>query len=537
MTGVSLPYGMLADNEQRAECRSLLSKLWDRGVRSIELRAVAAKGDADEVLGIAEFVWSCGFNITVHANARTADGVVEEVLQPLFGVLANLRQKELIVTVHPIVGNNTDMLLRLSDYIVEHGFPVRIALENERLLPDKTEGDSLSLVLDAVSAVNRDNVGICFDMGHFAWCSEHYSHNPLLLPPEEFMSRVIHTHIHRCKGNVTHFPADTWDEPVSLYFNALSYGYFGVYNIEISPHVYADLYSAQDGYLISVDTLRNNFPLHASIYEDLKLNYDKRFRQATEIFGKSEGCYASLIGPSSYLFNTDGYCWAMDIAFMNIRFLAETPSQVKRYLGNLDLVLITHGHSDHMEESTISALSDSKITWVVPDFLVGDMVRFGVVRERIIAVQAGECLKVGPLSISVLNGRHYRPDTGEGCDAVGYAVSTEDALSLAFPADVRDYSTQGAEKLDADYCFAHVWLSDCALDEEKNIQKSAEFADFMLRMSSRNIILAHLYESSRKEGSLWQKHHADMVSRAIHGRSPETAVSAPQYGEILKLLH
>ena len=537
MIGVSVPYSMLADSEQRDECKSLLSKLWERGVRSIELRAVAPKGDADEVLNIAEFVWSFGFNITVHANARTAEDIVAEVLQPLSGVLANLRQKELIVTIHPIVGSNTDMLLTLSDYINEHGCPVSIALENERLLPDKTEGDSLALVLEAVTEVNRDNVGICFDMGHFAWCSKHYAGNPLLLPPGEFMSRVIHTHIHRCEGNITHFPLDTWVEPTSLYIDVLSYGYFGVYNIEISPYVFADLCSGEDGFLMSADTLRENFPLHASIYENLKLNYDESFSRAVEILDKNDGCYAALLAPSSYLFNTNGFRWAMDISFMNIRFLAESPSQVDKHLGNLDLVLITHGHSDHMEESTIRALADSPITWVVPDFLAEDMVRFGVVRERILAVRAGESLTVGPLSVQVLGGRHYRPDTGEGCDAVGYAVTVDNELSLAFPGDVRDYNMQGVNKFDADYCFAHVWLSDCAFDEEKNIQKSSEFAEFMLRMSSRNIILSHLYESSRKAESLWQMHHADMVSRAINERSPDTAVSVPQYGEIFKLMH
>lgn len=536
MIGVSLPYRMLTDDKQNDACQSLLSKLWGHGVRSVELRAVAPEGDSAEVLRTANLLWKYGFNITVHASALTAENTVAEVLLPLSDMLANLQQKELIVTVHPINGSNSEMLFKLSDYIIEHNYPVRIALENERRLPDKTEGDSLALVLDAVSTVNRDNVGICFDMGHFAWYCKRHTDKPLQLPPKEFMSRVIHTHIHRCEGDTTHFPLDTWCEPNSFYIHALDYGYFGVYNIEISPHVYAELYSAQDGYLVSADTLRANFPLHASIYEDLKLNYDKRLNQAIGMLGKSDGCCASLIGPSSYLFNTNGFCWAVDIAFMNIRFLAESPSQVGKYLGNLGAVLITHEHADHMEESTIRALAESEIIWVVPEFLVDDMLRFGVSAERVVAVKSGETISVGSLEIRVLGGRHYRPDTGKGCDAVGYVVTADDSLSIAFPSDVRDYSTADMPIFDADYCFAHVWLSDNAFDEERNTAKSADFAEFMLRMSSQNIILGHLYESSRTADSLWQMHHANIVCEAIRKKSPETKVYVPQYGDIIKLL-
>lgn len=535
MIGISLPYKWLCGEEPQMLPENLLSQLYEHGVRSIEMRAVPVGGNSADVLRIANRLWDYGFNITVHASAHTAENAVEEVLAPLTAMLTSLRQKELIVTVHPINGNNTAMLISLSDFIASHAYPVRIALENERRLPDKTEGDSLALVLDAVTLANRENVGICFDMGHYAWYCKNRTDNEHQLPPEEFMSRVIHTHIHRCIGETTHFPLDGLCEPYASYVNALDYGYFGVYNIEISPHVYADIYSAEEGYLLSARTMLKNLPFHAALYEDIRLNYDNQFRQALEIFKKTDGCYASLIGPSSYIFNTNGFHWAMDVSFGNMRFLAESPSHIREHLGKLNLIILTHEHADHMETSTIRTLADTDITWVAPDFLVDKLLLCGIEHKRIIPVKAGETVTTGPLNIRVLPGRHYRPDTGKGCDAVGYMITADNAPSIAFPSDVRDYRTDNLCPLDADWCFAHVWLSDFACDTEKNIKKSAEFADFMLKMSSRNIVLAHLYESSRTTDSIWQIYHADIARKAILERSPQAVVRTPKYGEILCL--
>ena len=168
MIGISLPYKWLCDEEPQMLPENLLSQLYEQGVRSIEMRAMPAGGNSADVLRIANRLWDYGFNITVHASARTAENAVEEVLAPLTDMLASLQQKELIVTVHPINGDNTAMLVSLSDFIAAHAYPVRIALENERRPPDKAEGDSLALVVDAVGTVNRENVGICFDMGHYA---------------------------------------------------------------------------------------------------------------------------------------------------------------------------------------------------------------------------------------------------------------------------------------------------------------------------------------------------------------------------------
>ena len=536
MIGLSLSYKwLLGDHGTLESPEAFLPRLWERGVRSIEIRTVPAGADSDEVLRAAEPLLKYGFNITVHAKVKTVENAVSEVLEPLSLLLKKLTQKELIVTVHPIVGDNVAMLRALSDCITENGYPIRIALENERKMPDKTDGDSLALVLDAVTEVECKNVGICFDMGHFAWYNETHTLFPNQLPPKAFLSRVIHTHIHACEGGITHHPLVNWRTPFADYINALSFGYFGAYNLEIEPERFVGKFTPYDAYLVSVDTLKANLPVCAALYEDIKLNYDSRFKASMEILKEKDGCHMALIAPSAYVFNTNGYRWAMDIAFRTVSELAESPSRVREYLGDIDLMVLTHGHQDHFEESTVRALAGTDITWVAPGFLTDRLIALGVRSEKIVTAVVGEAITVGALKLRTLEGRHYRPGTNNGVPAVGYFIESDGMPSMAFPGDVRDYRADGVEELGADYCFAHLWLDDDSSDSARYLPKVSEFSEFMLKASRRNILIAHLYESGRREDGMWQSHHAELAREEIRRLSPDTNVSILRYCSKLEL--
>ena len=252
MIGISLAYDQLLDITAGKESDEILMKIWELGARSIELRTVPENEDPANVFAIATLLWDMGFNVTIHANASAEESAVESALFPLRTTLENMRQRELIVTLHPIIGNNTAMLISLSDYANEHNYPVRIALENERKMPDMTDGDSLSLALGAVVEANRENVGICFDFGHLAWYYDARLNDPERLPPEEFLSRAIHTHIHECVNGDTHYPIVSYDGVIPSYIAALGSDYRGIYNIELSPERFTHLCSAEEGYITSL---------------------------------------------------------------------------------------------------------------------------------------------------------------------------------------------------------------------------------------------------------------------------------------------
>lgn len=534
MIGVSLPYKQLARPEEHGALPDgLLAALFARGVRSIELRTVSPSADPADVLRVAKRLWEQGFQITLHVHCRTQESAVSDVFAPLSCLLAHLRQRELMLTLHPIRGDNAAMLVALSDHILSQGYPVRIALENNRRLPDKSDGDSAALVLDAVTRAARENVGICFDMGHYAWYAATQRGDHELLPPRAFLSRVIHTHIHAFCEGTTHYPLDGWKKTLSLYLDALDYKYYGVYNIELSPERFAHRCGVCEGYLGSVDTLRAHYPLGAAFYDEQRVHCDAVFSRSREVLTRKTGAHVALIAPSSYLFSTNGYRWAMDVAFQHLGKLAGTSAHVRELLSDLDLMLLTHAHGDHMEKRTIRALCDTAMRFVAPECMREELLALGVRPERLVTVREGELLDIGPLHIRVLRGRHFRPD-GKGIASVGYLITAENAPSLAFPGDVRDYSVADGEALDADYCFAHVWLGDDALAPEQYLPFCAPFADFMLRRSQKSILLAHLL-ADREAAQRWTPHHADAVAKAIRERSPETEVHTLRYGEILTL--
>jgi hypothetical protein len=161
------------------------------------------------------------------------------------------------------------------------------------------------------------------------------------------------------------------------------------------------------------------------------------------------------------------------------------------------------------------------------------MLSCGVKKEKLITVNEGDELSAGPLDIRVLKGRHFRPDGGGGIETVGYLIKNHNGPSIAFPSDARDY-TPNEKELNADYCFAHLWLTDKAQNPDKYIPKSYEFADFILSCSRKNIFITHLYVN-RPQDKMWKYEHAEVARATILEKSPQTTVQIPQYGEIFKL--
>lgn len=536
MLGVSLPFKWLLTGEGLAHDRdSLLNELKQNNVRSIELRTVKPDCSADDVKNIAEMLWSKGFFITAHGTVNSVDTAADDVFRPLESVLKVLRQPLLNITVHPIAGDNVKMLKALSDYIRKNRLPVTIALENNRLLPDKTEGDSAELVLNAVAEVDRPEIGICFDFGHYIYYrTKNRADEPNILPSKEFFKRVIHTHIHGVENLKTHFPLSGKNMPLDEIFDKLSFEYFGLYNLELDFSRFQS--SPKEALLESLEGLEKSRPICAKVYDEVRDNFDRWFLSALTTLDGNRGSKFGLIHSSSYLFNTNGYRWGMDIAFRNARFLASTPKNAVALLKDLELMVISHDHRDHFEESTARELAKADLEWVIPDFIYDVAIERGIDPEKIHIAREGEPLTVGKLTLLPFKGRHFRPGTNRGVPEYGYFVTAEGSPTMVFPVDVRDLSLAGLPDIPkADYCFANVWLGDGKCLETDYTPKDREFSEFMLQFSTKNIILTHLNEDGRKDKEMWRNHHAELIKQKIVGLSPKTNILIPDRGEVIRL--
>lgn len=540
MIGVSLPPAYVLSGKVYSEKpESLLPRLYQMGVRSVEIRDAKPGTDPQLVWDCAEVLWDYNFQITIHCRVKSVETAVNDVFDPLMHTLRHLRQDCLTIVIHPIVADNVEILRRLSDFALDNSLPVMIALENNRLLPGSIEGDSTELVRKAVEEADRPNVGICFDMGHYHYYLKKNHPDQLdMLPPPEFFKRVVHTHIHALKGLQTHFPLDQFELPLKQTLHVQSVAYYGVHNIELSPNRYADLREGVDALVGSVKALKEALPERALHYEELREGYDRLFLNAVSVLKDNRpGTRMALTQCASYLFNTNGLPWAIDVSFLTfIRKLTKTPKYAAQLLQDLRLMLLTHKHSDHFDKRLIKQLAGNKnLTWVIPEFLKEQALELGVQEDKIITPIPGQPIQFEGLTILPFAGRHFRKMGPKILPCCGYHVSAENAPSLVFPVDVRSYSTEDFPQLPpADYCFAHVWLGDgCEFDEEYPMAEN--FARYMLNFSTKNIILSHLYNSERKLGYAWTLRHANIVAEEIRKISPETYIRIPRLGQIMPL--
>lgn len=532
MIGVSLPLSLF-DEGAKEERQPLLQYLRQEGAESIELRTVRSHTEPEVVRRAMEIVWSEGFQLTVHGEVKSLESCVEDVFSPLSKAFP-LKQKKLNVTIHPIVGDNRAVLCALSDYILANDLPVTVSLENNRRMPDKTEGDSVALVLDAVKSAARDNVGICFDMGHYVYyVKKNLPDSPDTLPPDEFWKYVTHTHIHALNGLRTHFPLEGFELPLKKILEKLTWGYYGVYNIEPDFPRLKD-FTALEVLEKSVPVLKDALFPTARLYDRIRYDFDPAFMNSLSVKEKREGTHLGMVHAASYLFSTKGYFWGMDLAFRACYDLSETPHRAAELLSDLKLMVITHGHRDHFEQRTVRALAENDTLWLIPDFLEEKALSFGLKREKIILARKDEPVTIGPLTFLPFESRHFRPVTKKGVKEYGYYVTAEGEPSLAFPGDIRDYADPAFPFESADVCFSHVWYSDDNRKEE-SYENVLPLAKFALRASEKKILLCHLYENGRPDHVMWRMEHAEQARKEILAVAPDTEVLIPDWGDVIRL--
>ena len=538
MIGISLPLDWLITGQGLPESvDTVLSALKDEDVRSIELRTVRSRHNAADILRVAQMLWNRGFFISIHGDVKTVENAIDELFTPIALLLKNLEQPSINITIHPIIGDNVAMLMAIADHIDKNDLPVTISLENNRRMPDKTEGDSVALVQEIVEKVNKPSIRICWDMGHYMyWWLKNYPNEPVALPNKNFLKSVIHTHIHALSGLKTHFPLDTHTLPLKQFLDALSFEYFGLYNLELEYNRYQNEREFLPSLLGSVRKLKAEMPICARLYDNIRDNFDNQFTSVLATLKDTDGTKFGLIHSASYLFNFSGYRWGMDIAFRNARFLASSPEICCDLLRELDLIVISHNHRDHFEESTVRKLAKTGIEWVIPDFMYDEALKCGIPQDQIHIAKEGILLTVGQITLLPFAGRHFRKNTQSGVLEYGYLVTSPNAPSLVFPVDVRDLSLEDLPDIPhADYCFANVWLGDGKALVNDYEPIVTDFSKYMLQFSKKNIVLTHLYENGRKDVDMWQYNHAELIKNKIKSLSPETKIFIPNQGQVLTL--
>ncbi len=246
---------------------ALLRTLKELGATHIELRTVSPNADGEAMLAVARRIWAAGLKITVHGSLPETIGRFETVYPSLLPIFREAKacQDFVNVTVHAYSSEDdtdvakfaadTNRILTLWAEDAER-LGYRLALENNRSKEDYDPGNSCEGVLEMLSD-RADLVGTCFDFGHYYYNMLYNDDTPDKMPPETFLNRAFHTHIHGLNGEKTHFPlVEGSVMPLERYVTALKKaGYAGVYNLEINVERFPEL-SYRDAVNASLAVLR-----------------------------------------------------------------------------------------------------------------------------------------------------------------------------------------------------------------------------------------------------------------------------------------
>ena len=267
MIGVSIQNLAFRENNKELlaqhDCfEEYILSLKSKGVDSIEIRKLPRKiseEDFDLINASIEKIWLAGMQITIHGDltGEKSGDTFLEIYPSMEYILKNFQkyQNKIVMTLHALQEpskstqksqdelkeETISMLEKWVKLVEEENIPVYFALENNRSKDKSIDpGNSCKVVTEMVQRVNSRHLGVCWDMGHlFSNLNEERELSMTMgeLPSEDFLKRVIHTHIHALNDDGrTHFPlTEEFKLPIDVYVKALQeQNYNGVYNLELS---------------------------------------------------------------------------------------------------------------------------------------------------------------------------------------------------------------------------------------------------------------------------------------------------------------
>ena len=245
--GYSLPFDFVS-GESTSEYNMIfgsveecLLTLHSAGVNSIELRRVDPTASVEVTRKAFDAIAKCEMVTTIHGNLpEISSGIY---LMPAISALPI--DDECIVTLHSYAGTDysldwyADETVEAMRKLLENTEDtIKFALEINRAKTYNDPGVTYKGLIDMIDAIGSERLGACWDFGHTAV----NIHNGLmdLLPPDEFPSKVIHTHIHDLSEKAkTHFPLTCGRIPLNIFDDLLlNTGYSGCFNLELSVQLW-----------------------------------------------------------------------------------------------------------------------------------------------------------------------------------------------------------------------------------------------------------------------------------------------------------
>lgn len=261
--------------------------------------------------------------------------------------------------------------------------------------------------------------------------------------------------------------------------------------------------------------------------------YPALWKQVVAQWQAVESDAAWLTYSANYLLQTAGVRWALDPLSLFSRLSLPNPMNFTEDLAPLDAVVLSHRHADHLDLELLSELVDLPISWIVPEFMLEELLTiFGDKTPKIIVPHSGFPIQIKDLLLTPFEGLHFR--AGHGVPEMGYLAEFS-GKKWAFPGDTRVFAQQSLAKLGSlDGIFAHLWLGKkCALQETPALLE--EFCRFYVEPAPRQLVVTHMHEMARKPDDFWDSSHFSQVFAKCQELHPEVLVTPAWMGMSVEL--
>ncbi len=251
-------------------------------------------------------------------------------------------------------------------------------------------------------------------------------------------------------------------------------------------------------------------------------------RVISEWKSSQEDCFW-LTYSANYLLHSAGVKWAIDPYSLFTRVGGGEQPAFSDDLSPLQLVVLTHSHSDHVDLNLIAAIKDLPIHWVIPEFLLAKInAVVDLPPERIIVPMPGITLRIDNLILTPFEGLHIHGE--HGVPAMGYLAEFSNKRWL-FPGDTRTYDFSKLPEFgELDGVVGHLWLGKAEALEKRPSQLES-FYHFFSQFKTKQLIITHLFEYGREPNELWDLHHFQWVKSRLHHNKPEMKICACLMGE------
>lgn len=235
---------------------------------------------------------------------------------------------------------------------------------------------------------------------------------------------------------------------------------------------------------------------------------------------------------ANYLFHTEGVRWALDPLSLFSRLSLNNPQDFTEDLSQLDAIVLSHSHADHLDIELLSKLVDLPLIWIVPDFLMQELGSVIGNKMEIIVPTPGNPICIKNLTLTPFPGLHFRD--GNGVPELGYLAEFS-GKRWAFPGDTRSFPLRGLTDLGKiDGIFAHLWLGKrSALQEIPTLLN--DFCRFFTEPAPRRLVITHMHELARDPYDFWDSSHFEQVFSKCQELNPEIQVTLAWMGMSVEL--